>query len=97
MLKALRKEPERRYAWVQEFSEDIDAFFRMFRSARARRARGYRGRKFLKRNRPLITAAAISAVVVLGLVEGLGRIGGSIVRPQSHAIEERFAMGSPEV
>src|SRR5207248_463685 len=37
----------------------------------------YRGRKFLKRNRALLTASAITAVLVLVLVTGVQRFGSS--------------------
>src|SRR5205823_6186627 len=77
VLMALRKEPERRYSSVADFAEDI----RRHLQGRPVRARPntlpYRSRKFLKRNRALITAAAISAVMGVALVMGLGRIGGS--------------------
>ncbi|MEZ5429099.1 MAG: protein kinase [Pyrinomonadaceae bacterium] len=68
ILKALKKEPERRYASVQEFSEDIrrhltglpvgarpDTFF-------------YRTSKFIKRHKVSVVAASL---VLLALVAGL--------------------------
>jgi serine/threonine protein kinase len=60
ILKALRKEPARRYASVEQFSEDI----RRYLEGRPVRARGdtvgYRTLKFVKRN-----AAAVGAMAAL--------------------------------
>src|SRR5207248_2055086 len=51
VLKALRKEPERRYISVADFSDDLDRFLED-RTVRARKERmPYRSRKLLKRNR----------------------------------------------
>lgn len=67
-LKALRKEPERRYPSVEQFSEDI----RRHIEARPIRARKdtihYRAAKFVQRNR-VATAAAM--LVFLSLVGGI--------------------------
>jgi non-specific serine/threonine protein kinase/serine/threonine-protein kinase len=68
VLMALRKEPERRYKSVEQFSEDI----RRHLEARPVRARkdtfGYRAAKFMRRNK---TATAAAALVLLSLVGGI--------------------------
>lgn len=61
-LKALRKEPERRYGTVEAFSEDIRRHRTGLPVLARRDAVGYRVRKFMVRHR---TGVAISAAVVL--------------------------------
>jgi len=67
-LKALRKEPERRYASVEQLADDVNRY----RSGLPVAARGssfrYRARKFVQRHRPAVVAACLVAVA---LVAGL--------------------------
>jgi TolB-like protein/Tfp pilus assembly protein PilF len=77
VTKALRKEPEQRYASVEKFSEDIDRFLDNLPVHARRESLPYRARKFLKRNRVPTIAAALSAVIFLALVAGVGRFAGS--------------------
>jgi serine/threonine protein kinase/tetratricopeptide (TPR) repeat protein len=68
VLTALRKEPERRYASVEQLSEDIGRH-QGGRPVIARRdTAGYRARKFIGRHRAGVAAAAL---VVLSLIGGL--------------------------
>jgi serine/threonine-protein kinase len=87
---ALRKEPERRYASVEQFSGDLDRFLNNLPVLARKESTTYRSRKFLKRNRVPVTAAVLSAVIVLGLVAGLGRFvpsgGGADAGGQSIAV-----------
>lgn len=66
LLMALRKEPERRYSTVEQFSEDI----RRHLEARPILARkdtlGYRASKFIQRNRAASVAAAMVLLSLLG-------------------------------
>jgi serine/threonine protein kinase/tetratricopeptide (TPR) repeat protein len=66
VLMALRKEPERRYASVEQFSEDI----RRHLEARPVLARkdtiGYRAAKFVRRNKAVVAAASLLFVSLLG-------------------------------
>jgi eukaryotic-like serine/threonine-protein kinase len=68
-LKALEKDPRRRYATAEQFSEDI----RRYLDGRPVSARPqtwtYRAQKFAQRNRAAVAAAAL---VVFSLVGGLG-------------------------
>jgi len=66
VLMALRKEPDRRYASVEQFSEDIRRHLEG-RPIRARRdSLTYRGEKFFRRNRTsVITMAAVALLCVL--------------------------------
>jgi eukaryotic-like serine/threonine-protein kinase len=66
VLMALRKEPLRRYASVEQFSEDI----RRYLEGRPVIARsdtfGYRSARFLRRNAVVVAAATIAAVTLFG-------------------------------
>jgi tetratricopeptide (TPR) repeat protein len=71
VLKALRKDPQERYANVNEFAEDLEAYL----ASRAVRARSgtawYRARKFLRRNRAVLAvglASAVSVAAVIGIM-----------------------------
>ncbi len=75
VLKALRKEPERRYASVAQLSEDIERFLQDMPVRAHRENLVYRAAKFLKRNRTAAVAAVLGAAVVLALIAGLGRFG----------------------
>lgn len=65
LLMALRKEPARRYASVQQFSDDIRQFLEGRPVVAHRDTVGYRAAKFLRRNR---VGAAAGCVLVLSLV-----------------------------
>jgi eukaryotic-like serine/threonine-protein kinase len=71
VLKALRKESERRYASVQHFSEDI----RRHLDGRPILARKdsfwHRGAKFLKRKKDVVLAATLAAVIPVLLAMGV--------------------------
>ena len=86
LLKALAKEPERRYRSVELFAEDL----RRFLDGRPVLARppsvGYRARKFVARNRLLVGATVgIVLSLVAGLVTSLDQYG--------HAVEARERAG----
>ena len=68
LLKALRKDPQERYATVEQFAEDLEAFL----TSRAVRARSgtawYTARKFLRRHWvPATTAALVIAALAAAL------------------------------
>ena len=69
VIKALRKEPERRYGSAEQFSEDIRRHLTGLPVAARAGSRGYRARRFLWRNR---VAVAALAIVLAALVGGLG-------------------------
>ena len=66
VMKALRKEPERRYASVEALGDDL----RRYLDGRPVRARPdtmrYRATKFVRRNRGLAAAAAVVAIALVG-------------------------------
>jgi len=66
LLMALRKEPERRYATVREFAEDLERSLAN-RPVRARPDTiGYRAAKFVRRNRAYVAAAGMVALALIG-------------------------------
>ena len=69
ILKALRKEPERRYGSVEHFEDDIRRLLGGLPVQAAPDSRWYRTRKFVGRHRLALAAAALAGVSLLG---GLG-------------------------
>lgn len=62
ILKALRKEPQRRYASVEQFSEDIRRYLEGLPVIARRDTLGYRSAKFIRRH-----AAGVTAATAIGL------------------------------
>ena len=69
ILKALRKEPERRYTSVEQFADDIRRHIDGLPVLAINDTWGYRASKFVRRNRIAVAAAA---VILFTLVAGLG-------------------------
>ncbi len=71
LSKALRKEPESRYTTVEQFAADLQAYLDE-RPVEARKGTlRYKARKFARRNRAGIAAAAVLALSLLGGVAGI--------------------------
>ena len=68
VLKALRKEPDRRYPTAEAFADDLDRFLEGHPVRATRPTFRYRAGKFLRRNR---TGVATGAIVMIGLTAGL--------------------------
>ena len=69
VLKALRKEPEQRYASVAALAEDLRRYLGHRPVAAREGERGYRARRYLRRNAwPLAAAAAVALSVLGGLL-----------------------------
>jgi len=68
VLRALRKEPERRYASVEQFADDIRRHLEGLPVAARRGSWRYRCGKFLRRNR---VAAAAASLVMASLLGGI--------------------------
>ncbi len=68
VLKALRKEPERRYASVNQFSEDIRRYLEGRPVTARRDTFSYRAEKFIKRNKIGVLAATI---ILFSLIAGI--------------------------
>ncbi|HXO42325.1 MAG TPA: serine/threonine-protein kinase, partial [Thermoanaerobaculia bacterium] len=66
VLKALRKEPERRYASVEALAEDVRRYLEQLPVRARPDTPGYRGAKFARRHRLVLAAAALIAASLLG-------------------------------
>ena len=65
VLMALRKEPERRYASVAEFSDDIRRYLEGQPVLAHKDTARYRASKFIRRNKAMMTAAAAVTLTIL--------------------------------
>jgi eukaryotic-like serine/threonine-protein kinase len=86
VLMALRKEPERRYGSVDQFSEDIHRHLEGLPVIARKDALWYRSAKFIKRNKAAVVATTLGAGILLGLVvvAALGHL--SMFRDRRNAI-----------
>ncbi len=66
VLKAIRKEPERRYSSAENFSEDIKKYLRGLPVSARPNTFSYRAEKFVKRNRASVFAGLLIFIAVLG-------------------------------
>jgi tetratricopeptide (TPR) repeat protein len=80
--KALRKEPARRYASVEQFSEDLRRYMEGYPVSARADSRRYRTWKFAGRNKAPIAAAALVLLTMLG--------GISATAWQAHLANQRF-------
>ncbi|MEW6207241.1 MAG: protein kinase [Acidobacteriota bacterium] len=89
VLMAMRKEPQRRYSSVEQFSEDIRRYLEGRPVIATRDTFSYRARKFIRRNRVAIIAAAIIAVALIaGIIATLWQAQAASV--QRARAERRF-------
>ncbi len=65
VLMALRKEPERRYPSVEQFSEDIHRYLEGLPVLARKDTLWYRSAKFIKRNKASVISAALASMVLL--------------------------------
>jgi non-specific serine/threonine protein kinase/serine/threonine-protein kinase len=65
VLKAMRKEPQRRYASVEQFSEDINRYFQHLPVIARQDTWSYRASKFMSRNKAGVAAAALVIIALL--------------------------------
>jgi tetratricopeptide (TPR) repeat protein len=61
---ALRKEPDRRYSSVEQFSEDVRRYLEGYPVLARADTRGYRISRFVRRNRVPVAAAALVVIAV---------------------------------
>lgn len=66
ILKALRKEPERRYSSVEQFAQDIRRHQAGLPVTASADTLSYRAAKFIKRNKISVAAAALILITLLG-------------------------------
>src|SRR6185295_12028756 len=89
VLKALRKEPERRYASVQEFSEDIRRHLQGLPVMASPDTFSYRAGKFIRRNTTAVLAAAIVIITLLSAT-GITAWQARVARRERDKAQSRF-------
>lgn len=102
VLKAMRKEPARRYASVAQFSEDVRRFLEGYPvEARAGSWR-YRSGKFVRRHKAAVAAAAVMIAAIVAFGIGMGILARTATRERLTAQREAqflsslFASVSPQ-
>jgi eukaryotic-like serine/threonine-protein kinase len=89
VLKALSKEPPRRYASVDQFSEDIHRHLVGLPVIARKDTLGYRTAKFVRRNRAAVIAgAAVFVVLVAGIIGTASQA--SVAQRERARAEQRF-------
>jgi non-specific serine/threonine protein kinase/serine/threonine-protein kinase len=89
ILMAMRKEPQRRYASVDQFSEDIRRYMDGLPVIARGASLGYRSAKFVKRNKTLVAAAALLLLTLVGGIIATTREA-QIARIERARAERRF-------
>ncbi|MBP6002588.1 MAG: serine/threonine protein kinase [Pyrinomonadaceae bacterium] len=89
ILKALRKEPERRYQSVQEFSEDIRRHLSGLPVTATADTRLYRLSKFVARHRMSVAAGSFAAVLIFA-ISGIAVWQGITANRERAKAERRF-------
>jgi serine/threonine protein kinase len=90
VLKAMRKEPQRRYASVEQFSEDIQRYFDHLPVIARKDTVSYRASKFIVRHKAGVAACALVIVALLaGAVTTLWQA--HAARQQRDKAEHRFS------
>ncbi len=89
VMKALSKEPPRRYASVDQFAEDVRRHLAGLPVIARKDTFGYRASKFVRRNRAAVLAAA---GVVLALIAGMAGVAwqAQVARAERARAEQRF-------
>jgi eukaryotic-like serine/threonine-protein kinase len=82
VLKAMRKEPERRYASAEQFAEDIRRHLEGLPVVARQDSRSYRTGKFIRRHKVIVAATAI---VILTLIAGM-----TVTLREKRLAERRF-------
>lgn len=89
VLMAMRKEPERRYATVEQLAEDIHRYLEGLPVRARRDTFGYRAGKFVRRHKVGVAAAALVIVTLLiGVVATLWQA--RVARAERARAERRF-------
>ena len=89
VLKALRKEPEKRYASVGDLSEDIRRYLEGFPLQAGSQAWTYALQKFVLRHTAAVSFAALMAIAVIGFSIAMGVLAQRARRERAHAVREQ--------
>lgn len=92
VLMALRKEPQRRYASVEQFSEDIQRYLNRLPVRASRDTFTYRGAKFVRRHRVGVIMATAFLIMIAASLVSLVAQAARISRERDRAVTaERIA------
>ncbi|MFN7996555.1 MAG: serine/threonine-protein kinase [Bryobacteraceae bacterium] len=94
VLKALRKEPEKRYATVAEFSEDVRRYLEGYPLQAGSNAWTYRVGKFVRRNKAAVTSAVLMVLAIAGFSAGMALLARSAQRERDKAGQEAGFLSS---
>ena len=97
-LKALRKEPEARYASVEALADDLRRYATGLPVQARRGSVGYRARKFVRRHRWGVAAAAVFVLLLAGYaltITDAGRTGACGAGERANSVGKR-ALGASE-
>jgi non-specific serine/threonine protein kinase/serine/threonine-protein kinase len=89
VLAAMQKEPARRYSSVEAFAADIQRYLDGFPVSARGDSYSYRAGKFIRRNRTLVAAAVLLALIVTASMAALVRSAAATERQRVRA-ERRF-------
>ncbi len=89
VLMAMRKEPQRRYASVDRFSEDIRRYLEGFPVLARDDTWGYRTGKFVRRHRWSVAAASVFLVLVIAFGAAMGLLARRVAAERDIAMTER--------
>ncbi len=89
VLKALRKEPERRYASVSEFSEDVRRYLEGFPLQAGSQSWTYRSQKFVGRHKAAVSAAVLMLFAILGFSIAMAIMAQRARRERAIAVNEQ--------
>jgi eukaryotic-like serine/threonine-protein kinase len=90
ILKALSKEPSRRYASVDQFSEDVRRHLVGLPVIARKDTWGYRTTKFVRRNRAVVVAASVTFVALIAGIVGT-TWQARVARAERARAEQRFS------
>jgi eukaryotic-like serine/threonine-protein kinase len=85
VLKAIRKEPEQRYASVEQLSDDLARYLEGFPVAARRGTRRYQSGKFIRRHRFGVAAAAAFVIMLLMFGTGMSLLSLRLARARARS------------
>ena len=89
VMKALRKEPQRRYASVEAFGEDIRRHLDGLPVAARKGTLGYRAAKFVRRHRVSVAAGAVVLALLVGFAATMAVQSARLARERDRVARER--------
>lgn len=94
VLKALRKEPLRRYSSVGQFADDIARYLKGLPVSAERDRFGYRFRKFVRRNRVGVAAGSLVALLLVAFAGSMSWQARQLARERDRVTSEKAATES---